>query len=466
MSSAAHIAPGTAPEESHLALKESICQGRFVGLDDKDAVHLLHGAFGPELERLRNATAASELGNTGFSPVESEDEDDRYRRSPSRQLFGADHDEVNRTLTAMLALKWILSANYGAFSRCQTPSTRLRQESFEALKQYFDDVLLTPEDVYSLLVAVVVNDLGKDPGLAEEIAARFGKNLNHDIVVYEAAKADLIPCMRQLDPNTRDNIMLGLQMGSELNAAQLAQAENVPGNLEGLLKMRGHGHAFSLKFLELLLDVSGAVGHVDGSCAKMLTEPVFQTFMAARDALVDIMAGQSTLRAGYDRVLLKRDSMLRETGFRALSISQPEERALLRLLTMGRTIDKAQAELFAGAFYALPQSTRKQLVDGLSVDGYEDGTAILPYYMPAMMSEGIKNMGGMEASAQQDGLGSLMRFLARVVRGTKPSPGQPGVIKERNLLFARDTIRSEAFRKNPSVLDDLQFPAEGSDTFE
>lgn len=455
-----------APEEPHLALKESIRQGRFVGLEDKNALHLLHGAFGPELERLRHATAASEPGSPGCSPVEREGEDDRDRTSPSRRLLGADYDEVNRTLTGMLALKWILSADYDAFSRCQTPSSRLRQESFATLKRYFHDVLLTPEDVYAVLVAVVVNDLGKDPGLAQEITARVGKKLNHDTVVYEAAKADMIPCMRQLDPGTRDTIMLGLQMGSQLNAAQLAQAENVPGNLEGLLKMGGHRHAFSLKFLELLLDVAGAAGHADGSCAKMLTEPVFQTFMAARDALVEIMAGQSTLRAGYDRVLLKRDSMLRETGFRALSISQPEERALLRLLTMGRTVDKAQAELFAGAFYALAQSTREQLVDGLSVDGYQDGTAILPYYMPAIMSEGIKNMRGMEASAQQDGLGSLMRFLARVVRGTKPAPGQPGVVKERNLLFARDTIRSEAFRKNPGVLDDLQFPSEGSDTFE
>jgi len=164
------------------------------------------------------------------------------------------------------------------------------------------------------------------------------------------------------------------------------------------------------------------------------------------------------LREGYDKVLEGRGNMLQQKGFRGLSVKIPEERALLRLLTMGRTADKEQAELFYKTFYSLPQSTRQELVDGLNVDGYNDGKAILPYYMPAMLSEGLENTKMPSESLKQEALSSLMRFLARVLEGTKPDPGADGVVIERNLMYARDTIASEQFREDPSVLDTIPIP--------
>jgi hypothetical protein len=128
--------------------------------------------------------------------------------------------------------------------------------------------------------------------------------------------------------------------------------------------------------------------------------------------------------------------------------------------SMSRTVDKAQAEQFADAFYSLPDPIRQKLVEGLSVDGYNDGKAILPYYMPAIISEGLKNTITATASAKKHALVSLMRFLTRVLDDTKPVPGQRGVIIERILMFAKDVIRSEAFRADPSVLDELQIPVE------
>jgi hypothetical protein len=52
----------------------------------------------------------------------------------------------------------------------------------------------------------------------------------------------------------------------------------------------------------------------------------------------------------------------------------------------------------------------------------------------------------------------LMRFLTRVLNGTRPMPGKEGKVVERNLMFARATIRSEEFKQNPTVLDKLKIP--------
>lgn len=439
------------------SLRQSIYQKIYNG-EDADVLRLIRDAFMPELERLKHASIASE--SEAYAASDCDDDHEKVP-SPSHLLFGKEHDEINRTLTSVLALKWILTGKYGIFTRYQNPSDKLRPTSFEKLQELFVKGLAHPGDLFALLVATVVNDLGKDPNLVQNVLERTGKVLqgsNHDTIVYEAAKADMIPCMQQLDPVHREEIMLGLKVGSQLNVAQLAQAENVPGSLEGVLAMRGHEHAFTLKFMEQLLDVAGAAGHVDWRCAKQMIEPVFQGYVATHEVLIDIVNGRSSLRAGYDKVLIKRGSMLQDKGFRPLSISIPQERALLRLLVMGRTAESEQAEWFVDAFENLPDSIRQDLVNGLSVDGHNDGKAILPYYMPAMISECLRSTVNGTASAKTDALSSLMRFLARVFGGTKPMPGQPGLIVERDLMFARDTIRSQAFKTDPSVLDKMDIP--------
>ncbi len=224
--------------------------------------------------------------------------------------------------------------------------------------------------------------------------------------------------------------------------------------------MRGHRHAFKLKFLELILDVAGAAGHLDARCAKMMIEPVAQAYLTTYEVALDIIEGRSSLREGYDKVLNRRAEMLRDKGYRMLSVKDLQERALLRMLLMSRTADADQAELFSKAYDALPLSIRTRLVNGLNVDGYQDGKAILPYYMPAMFSEALENVAHEPLNAKIEAISSLMRFLTRVLDGTRPMPGKAGKVVERNLMFARATIRSKEFKDDPIVLDKLKIPAD------
>jgi hypothetical protein len=433
-------------------LQQTVFQGIFFDADDAKALQMIAAAFVPELERLKNASTASEPG-TG---------DDQERNlSPSCRLFGKEYDEVNRTLVGMLALKWIWNKDYDAFTSSQNKFVKLKPETFEKLHKLFKDGLQEKADLFNLLTSTIINDLGKDPSLAEDVSKITGlppDAINHDMVIYEAAKADIIPCIRKLDRNHKEELFLGLRLGSTLNGAQLAQAENVPGSLEGLLEMRGHRHAFDLKFLELILDVAGAAGHLDARCAKMMIEPVAQAYLTTYEVALDIIEGRSSLREGYDTVLTRRAEMLAEKGFRLLSVKDPQERALIRMMLMSRTADTEQAELFSNAFDALPLSVRRRLVNGLNVDGYQDGKAILPYYMPAMFSEALENVSREEPPKKVEAMSSLMRFLTKVLDGTRSTPGKEGKVVERNLMFARDLIRGKVFRENPSVLDELTIP--------
>jgi len=310
---------------------------------------------------------------------------------------------------------------------------------------------------------------------------------NHDTILLEAARAGLVRCLDYLDEPHRANVMLGLELGSELNAGQLAQAENVPVNLSGLLVMQDHEAAFNLKFMEQILDVAGAAGHVFADGCKNLIEPVFQAFKTVLDVSLSIIRKECTLREGYDQVLSKRGSLLEDGGFRHLSVTKPEERALLRLLTMGRAATFERARLFDDAFYDLGQPHKRLLIDGLNIDAIKDDeTAVIPYYMPAMIAETLRSTRG--SGKEQEALTALMRYLARVLHWTPeddyiqlpplkeskaatwppqlqihiPAPStyqnKEGRVFERNMTKARETISSPQFKLDPSVLDKLPPP--------
>lgn len=428
-------------------------------MTDMQNVQMFRAAFGPELEDLKNASPTVESSPTRMTRGSLGQSQD----SPSQLLYGAEYAEVNRTIVGMLALKWLVTNDYDSFTGQQAEPARLTPNSFQELRCFFSTGLRNEADVYALLVSTVVNDLGKDPELPKKVAKYAPKdadNPNHDLVAYIAARNGLLPLIDESkDTEYYGMLLQGLLFGSEVNIAQLAQAENVPGNLKfAKEELAGHEQTFALKFMELILDVAGAYGHIDSRSAKPMTEPVYQGYKASKQALLDIINGKCSVREGYDQVLSFRARLLTKEGYRSLRVEDPSERALLRLLTMGRTFTKDQAELFDGAFVGLAETCRQSLVDGLSVDGFDDGVAIVPYYSPALFSETIKNTTDSPRERKIAALASLMRFLTRIYAGTKPAPGTKGRVVECSVAFVQDVIKGEEFRQNPSILDDVEIP--------
>jgi hypothetical protein len=456
----------SAPPPQVCALLDTIRNHQFYTVDETTILNQIHDAFEPELERLKSAKAVEGTDQQRAANGTAQ------HPSPSQILYGTNYDEVNRTLVGILALRWIFNRDYERFTRPQIAETKLTPESFEWLHELFLANIKDDDDLFALVLSMVINDLGKDPNLEEDYYFQTRNRLpdqNHDSLLLEAAKVGMVAALDYLSPEKREEIMLGLELGSELNAGQLAQAESVPVNLEGLLNMRGHEHAFELKFMEQILDVAGAHGHLDARGAKNFIEPVFQAFKTVHEVSVDIIAGKSNPRQGYDKVLTKRGHMLSIKGFRRLSVSDREERAMLRLLTMGRTSDLEQAELFTKAFDALDKQNKDELVAGLNIDGNVNETAVLPYYMPAIISTALENTKNSDDESKQQALTSLMRYLARVLgsahHDVPGTPGGsliggevPGIIIERNMSKAQDFINSTEFKLNPDSLDGLAIP--------
>ncbi|RMZ86869.1 hypothetical protein DV736_g5903, partial [Chaetothyriales sp. CBS 134916] len=455
------VAPVSRPQSEFL---NTIYQDKFFSIDEGTLLHQILDEFGPELKRLKNAPTA-EIGPPSPRTKDLTD----YGLDPSKELFGKGFGEINRTLVGVLALRWIWNDDYGHFIQGQQESLRLQPASFAWLRRYFQKNVKTQDDLLALIIAMIINDVGKDPTLASDYLKQTGVGLpdqNHDSLLYEAANAGIIPCLGLLAEEQKRDLLLGLELGSELNAGQLAQAESVPISLEFLQSMKGREHAFEMKFMEQILDVAGALGHKYPYGAKNLIQPVFDAFQTVHEVSRKIISGELDLRQGYDEVLKKRGLLLETIGFRRLSVSDDEQRALLRLLTMGRTADVQQAELFQQAFQELDRGNKDKLVMGLNIDGNVNEKAVLPYYMPAVLSDVLETTKDSSEEEKRRALTSVMRYLARVLSSSSVSrsmsprslPEVPGVVIEHNMLKAREVLGDPDFKTNPEKLDELDVP--------
>ncbi|KAJ5939695.1 hypothetical protein N7466_002829 [Penicillium verhagenii] len=409
-------------------------------LPQDDLLHMIYQDFTSDLDRLKRAYS---IRSCQEIPITT--------NSPSYILYQADYDEVNRTLVGFLALRWIHLGQYDEFVGSQPPDVRLDRQSFEWIRQFYTQAITNPDALYALITSIVINDLGKDPQLASDYQEVTGidiTDLNHDAILLKACTVGLVQSLDKLPAHYKDDLVRGIELGATFNFGQLAQAENVPVCLSGLLAMKYKPSCFQLRFMEQLLDISGAAGHMDSTCAKKLIQPIFDSYRNVYDACQSVIGGLSDLREGYDLVLSRRARFLHGMGFRLLSVDDANDRALMRLFCMGNVTTRDRAEVFQDTWDSLEKSVRDTLVYALNLDGVSGEPAVQPTYMPAFLSR----IGGKLP------LDCALRYLARVMTLQELFDSSVLVIERSLLSVMKHYVENGEFDRDPTVLEGIDVP--------
>jgi hypothetical protein len=148
-------------------LRDLIFKGVFFDISDDALLVQRQEEFAPDLERLANAKFIQ-----GSAPVATS------VQSPSQLLYGKDHDEINRTLVGVLALRWIKAGDHERFVGSQENSVKLSAESFQRTQNLFADGVHSHDDLYALVMSLMIDDLGKDPNLARDYEKKTGKSIS------------------------------------------------------------------------------------------------------------------------------------------------------------------------------------------------------------------------------------------------------------------------------------------------
>ncbi|KAK5202966.1 hypothetical protein LTR41_011284 [Exophiala xenobiotica] len=411
-------------------LRVVIADQSFWTIPDPDLLNIIKSEFPFELQRLHNATFVRDTKTP--SPESS---------SISEILYGKDYAEVNRR---------------------QSPAPGvLRRESFAWLRDIYLKGLQTSEDIYTLITSM-------DPNLATDYAQKEGLDIskvNHDMILYHAVQAGMVPALDRLTEENKTCLLLGIKLGSDFNFGQLAQAENSPASLASLADMNGHDRAFELRFMEQVLDLAGASGHEDWTCAKKMIEPILQSYRNVYDVAHAIISGKTGLREGYDIILTRKLELLDQVGYqRNFDIQIPSDRALMRLFCLGNTSNAQNAEMYCTAFTErIPEATRQSLVHGLNLDGTVEEPADQTTYIPAMLTKAVGNTGSGKDEGKLMAVTAMLRYLARclVVDRSRLERLPAGVtVIERDVKKIVPVLESEEFRNNPDVLDKQEIPAD------
>ncbi|KAL2674361.1 hypothetical protein Neosp_012812 [[Neocosmospora] mangrovei] len=436
----------------------------FFSISDTEVIELIGEGFSGELARLARAYSIRDQAFTVPTTP-----------SPSRILYQAEYDEVNRTIVAVLALRWVYNNDYASFVGAQPEATRLTRSSFDWLRGRLADALSEPTDLHTLITLVLINDLGKDAQLTIDYMGRRGEDisaLNHDTILLRAAEAGMVPCLGKISSRQLKQIMCSLETGSEFNFGQFAQAENAPACIKRLQQADADQHVFDLHFAEQLLDISGAAGHMDWTCAKKLIEPILDAYRNVYDVALQVLAGQLKPQAAQDVILVRRARILQAKGFRQLSTENPKERALMRLLCLGGVVDLETAELYGQVWDDLVSHDKiggtASLIHTLNLSGSEVEPAVQPIYMPALLAQALsgEGPGGGRPKTRVErrmALESALRYLDRVMtvepRGWKGGHSGRATVVERNVVdVIKGVVQGRQFRDDPSVLDAVDVP--------
>lgn len=372
--------------------------------------------------------------------------------SPSYILFHENYDEVNRTLVGFLALRWIHFGQYDDFVGSQSFDVRLTRESFDWIREFYMQVILDSDALYALIASIIINDIGKDPQLASDYQKVTGKDItgfNHDAILSKACDAGLVHSLEQLPVQYKEDIVRAIELGATFNFGQLAQGENAPVCLSGLFRMRDRPRNFQLRFMEQLLDIAGAAGHMEWTGAKKLIQPIFESYRNVYDACQGVISGKLDLRSGYNLVLIRRAEILHSNGLPLLQVkTSPKDRALMRLLCMGNVTTLERAQSFQATWDSLDDPTRRALVHSLNIDGQRGEPAVQPTYMPAFLSR-INDARALTCA---------LRYLCRVMTATNPGDPSAVVIERSVLEVLKQYVGSGKFDDDPIILDKVDVP--------
>ncbi|KAK6496063.1 hypothetical protein TWF481_002087 [Arthrobotrys musiformis] len=447
--------------EQSCTLKNSIQDGTFFTLPVPELLSLLEASYPSELELLKTAYSVPP------PPYERP-----TTPSPSRQLYAAEYGEINRTIVSVLSLRWVYNRDYASFTATQIPHIKLTRQSFDWMSNFLHKTINTPDDIYTLITSIIINDLGKSQSFIEahkDATNTDVSRLNHDMILHQIITKTpyLIPSLSLLSQSGKGDLIKGIELSAEFSFGQLAQAENTPGSLHSLLSMKSHARAFDIRFMEQILDIAGAAGHIDHTCAKKLTDPVFQSFKTVYEISVNIIDGKCGVREGYDINLIRRVGLLEAAGWtrgRELDVKDPVHRALMRLLCITNSADVDAADLVHDTFFnILDEDIRRVLVSGMEMDGTLEQPAVQATYIPAMSSAAINATKSGSKPEKEKALAAVLTYLSRTleidieqVRGSLPLGV---VVIERDIRKTiMHVINSERFREDPSVLDSVSLP--------
>ena len=348
--------------------------------------------------------------------------------SYSKQLFGQQYVEFDRTLLSLKCLNLILDGSreaYLAFVAAQPQADKLTPCSFKVLHQKAESLLKSAwgglsekQMVQALETALVLGDIGKSEK-ARELFKPYGISApDHDDFHGEVMEKQplLCPSFSKL-PSSAQQLLK-----KSSNLAHYGHITHLEGGPEMFKKIK-ESRLASKDTLPLAFDlfihacdVAGALGHVNQNSSLAYTEHTHRPIHALGAVVKPFGDPHYTEWNAYEVCLFMRNTWL---GF---STKEPSNRVLARVGAMLRLSTPSEGIILKKAMAQLDASDRKRIHAQLDMRK-EASNEIMrtPTYMPAVLINLANNthLGSTKEKRLYKAIKIGLPFIARVLEKQK-----------------------------------------------
>ncbi len=185
--------------------------------------------------------------------------------------------EADRTFLSLILFKDVLNGERSKFPQ-------LFDSDWEALSGLTHNIAKNSDDIELILYSLAAQDLGKTQKLVDEYKATFGSDAeDHDklLAALSEERQDLFPGLESLGAKSRDTYICGLK--GDLNLGQFVQGENLPCNLEKMMRLDPYSR--DMRLLTELYDFAGVMGHVVPDQSVVMNHDNLKAYMSALASL-------------------------------------------------------------------------------------------------------------------------------------------------------------------------------------
>lgn len=320
--------------------------------------------------------------------------------------------EADRTFLGILLFK-------AAYNEDRSKFPNLSDDNWQGLVSLTKNNVITDEDLELILYALTAQDLGKTQVLVDAYQSEFGSPAaDHDKLIYEitAECPDMFEGFKNLSAPNQEAYLNGL--AADLNLGQFVQGENLPCNLQQILKIDDRSRR--VRLLTELFDFAGATGHVDRHKSILMTNDNYTAFSRALFSL----SGHDSATAAYTQYIKSRGQRVGLVAEQDDLASDSEKFALSRIAALSRAFTPEQGQEILDVWSGLPDEDRQTLITEMSITGLNasDFKGILLYYSPAVIANAIKAKGNFSA-----GLSVGLKALAKTYRYVRSEVQETGL---------------------------------------
>ena len=344
--------------------------------------------------------------------------------SYSKQLFGKNFIEFDRTIMTLYCLQLILDGSdqaYRKFTEVQPNNTKLSRDSFNELHQQGLSLLESRfqgmtelEMTRAMKAALVLGDIGKSKKARDVFKPYGAKAPDHDDFYEEVMQIlqkdpTLCPTFGSLNPKAQNLISRTAHLA---HYGHMTHIEGGPGMFTKLKD--SHASPIDLLFdcFVHTCDVAGALAHVNKDSSLVYTEPAHLAMQGVLNACNELLTTPGTTEEDvYGTYLATRADYLR------LNIQDQEDRALTRIGAMLRLFTPEDGTILKQAILTLPSRIKGQVIKQLDIEDQKE-LRRTPTYMPAILVNLANNpqLGSSRDARLSQAIILGLPFIARVLK--------------------------------------------------